>query len=109
MMTVGELREALEDLEDDVEVRIATQPSWPLAFHIGNVWVPSQYEDVEAERRQERYEDLREEGMSIEDADALLDEEFEDEDDDDQAKFVWIATGDGNCSDYPYAPRYAWD
>jgi hypothetical protein len=36
-MTVGELLALLEDMDEDAEVRIATQPSWPLAFHLGGV------------------------------------------------------------------------
>ena len=31
-LTVGELRDALEDLDDDMEVRLAFQPHWPLQF-----------------------------------------------------------------------------
>lgn len=31
-LTVGELRDALEGLDDDIPVRLAFQPSWPLQF-----------------------------------------------------------------------------
>jgi hypothetical protein len=32
MMTVGELREILDGLDDEMEVRIAHQPNYPLEF-----------------------------------------------------------------------------
>ncbi len=34
MMTVGELKEMLEDLDDAMEVRLAHQPSWPFEYSI---------------------------------------------------------------------------
>jgi len=34
MMTVGELRELLEGVDDDVEVRLAVQPSWPFEHRV---------------------------------------------------------------------------
>lgn len=37
MMTVAELIEALESYEPEAEVRIATQPNWPLQFHVAKV------------------------------------------------------------------------
>lgn len=33
-MTIGELRQALELLDGDMEIRLATQPSWPLQSHL---------------------------------------------------------------------------
>lgn len=36
-MTVGELRETLEGFEDDLEVRLATQPSWPFEWSVQSV------------------------------------------------------------------------
>jgi hypothetical protein len=33
-MNVGELRELLEGIDDNVEVRLATQPNYPLEFHL---------------------------------------------------------------------------
>lgn len=38
-MTVGELREALEDLDDEMEVRLAMQRSWAFEYSIGSVAV----------------------------------------------------------------------
>jgi hypothetical protein len=34
IVTIGELRDMIEGLDDDMEIRIATQPSWPLQMHI---------------------------------------------------------------------------
>jgi hypothetical protein len=33
-MTIGELRQALELLDDDMEIRLATQPSYPLQSYL---------------------------------------------------------------------------
>jgi hypothetical protein len=33
-MTVGELKGILEDLDDDIEVRFASQPSWPFEYSL---------------------------------------------------------------------------
>lgn len=35
-MIVAELMEMLEGMDPEMEVRIATQPEWPLAFHVKN-------------------------------------------------------------------------
>lgn len=39
-MTVQELLELLEDADPNAEVRLATQPSWPLAFELAGVAEP---------------------------------------------------------------------
>jgi len=36
-MTVGELREALEDFDEDTEVRLAIQPRYPMQYTVGEV------------------------------------------------------------------------
>ena len=33
-ITVGQLKEALEDYDDDLEVRFASQPNWPFEYSI---------------------------------------------------------------------------
>ena len=35
-MTIGELKEMIEHLEDNVEVRLMTQPSWPLMYSVSH-------------------------------------------------------------------------
>ena len=36
-MTVGELKEALQSLDDDAEVHLAMQPSWPMEYAVDYV------------------------------------------------------------------------
>lgn len=36
-MTVGELKELLEDFNEEAEVVLAVQPNWPFEHSIGNV------------------------------------------------------------------------
>ncbi len=36
-MTVGELKQMLEGLDDDAEVRVAHEPSWPFEYDIARV------------------------------------------------------------------------
>lgn len=36
-MTVGELIEMLQDFDEEAEVRLAEQPSWPFEYSIGGV------------------------------------------------------------------------
>lgn len=35
-MTVGELKEVLDQMDDDIEVRLAMQPSWPFEYTIND-------------------------------------------------------------------------
>ena len=39
-MTVGELKELLEDLPDDGEIRIMTQSNYPFENAVEDVWEP---------------------------------------------------------------------
>jgi len=39
MLTVGELREAIEELDDDVEVRLAEQPRWAFEHSVTDAHV----------------------------------------------------------------------
>ena len=36
-MTVAELKDILEDIEDDVEIKVAIQPNYPLRARLSNV------------------------------------------------------------------------
>lgn len=81
-MTVRELIRQLEDHDGDTEVRIATQPNWPLAFDVANV---------------------------VHEQDIMEGSDEDDEPLDDEPRdIVWIATSEGNCYDHPYAPRGVW-
>ena len=37
MMTVSDLKDILEGLPDEAEVRLAEQPSWPFEYSVGEV------------------------------------------------------------------------
>jgi hypothetical protein len=34
MLTVGDLKEMLEEFDDDAEVRLASQPNWPFEYSV---------------------------------------------------------------------------
>lgn len=84
-MKVAELRELLENAADDDEVRVATQPSWPLRLELSHVVTP---------------DDRRSQDVEFEDDD-------EPEDDDDNV--VWLVTGSHPHDESPYAPRALWE
>lgn len=84
-MTVAELRDLLADLPDDAEVRLATQPNWPLAFELRGV---ATGDSIAGEV------DCREHGL------------FSCDDCADQS-VVWLVEGNSVFDD-PYAPRAAW-
>ena len=44
-MTVGELKAILDNLDDDSEIRLAMQPSWPFEYDISDV-IPVEDEDA---------------------------------------------------------------
>jgi hypothetical protein len=61
-MTVGELKELLDGLDDDVDVRLAMQPSWPFEYSIGTPVIIGNPENEDGEsvlylpeERQTRY------------------------------------------------------
>lgn len=82
--TVADLIEQLQDMPQDAQVRLATQPSWPLAFTIGAVTSP---EDMAGETECEGHGHY----SCKECADDI----------------VWIAAGD-HPDGSPYAPHGAW-
>lgn len=83
-ITVNDLLALLEEAEQDglgdAEVRIATQPNWPLQFRLGGIALRS---------------------------DALMDDP-DDEPTEEQPEIVYLVEG-GQCRDTPYAPRGIWD
>lgn len=52
-MTVGELLELLEGVDQDAEVRLATQPSWPLQYKVRGVVTPDDVREASEEMCQE--------------------------------------------------------
>lgn len=91
-MNVGELKEMLEDLDDDLEIRLAHQPSWPLRFNLRSVVTPEGHMEA---LRQEAWDAGR-------DPDEV-------EADEDNSKFVWLVEGDHPYDESPYAPRILWE
>ena len=81
-MTVQELIDILSDFDSDLQVRIALQPTWPLAATVEAV------------------------------TEVKPDSDSDDDSDDDStspAPTVWIAAGGVPWSESPYAPRAAWN
>lgn len=90
-LTIKNLRDLLTELieegtPEDSEVRIATQPSWPLQFDITGVALRTEAEELEAESTGEPYEP-----------------------DHDQPEVVYLTDGSHPYDDSPYAPRAAWE
>jgi hypothetical protein len=45
-MNVGALRNLIEGIPDDAEVRLMTQSSWPLEYDIAGTWTPAPQPDA---------------------------------------------------------------
>lgn len=92
-MMLSELVERLTEIYDthgDREVRLAYQPSYPLAAEVLNIWDPVEEPDVD---------DWLDEG----------DEEPEPQPEPDSVPPLWIASSEGleDRDESPYAPRRA--
>ena len=88
-MTIDELielaSEAREDLGGDAEVRIASQPGWPLRAALACVTIPHSTDPS---------------GLYGADETAAGQEK--------DGTFLWLATGDLPDGENPYAPEWAW-
>lgn len=114
-MNVGELKELLEDVSDDTELRIAHQPSWPLALTVAGVRAPG---DAFPDEREcpYHYGYLVNHVVPEAQADdryaagALCDDAPEDEDDPrDRRDLVWIVGIDHPYDESPYAPKWVFE
>lgn len=85
-MTVSELRDLLADLPGDAEVRMATQPHWPMASQLRGIAT----------------------GSSIAGETQCDEHGYYSCDDCTDDSVVWLVEGDSIFDD-PYAPRAAWD
>ena len=92
MMTVGELKELLEGLDDATEVRLATQPSYPLAFRVRGLRTQADIDVNEA------FEEIEGSAEAWVDEDAVRAA---------AEPIVWLV--EGGSPDHPYAPRAAWN
>lgn len=103
MYTVGELKQALEDLPDDAPLFVAHQSSYPLVARLSAVVTP---EDLNDARREELLEDYLARDIELNDAIARVDEDLADED---SGEFpnnaVWLRMTDGAEGGHPYAPN----
>jgi hypothetical protein len=79
-MKVSQLRDYLEQYEDDAEVMIAHQPSWPLAETLANVTT---------------FEDALDGAVDPDNDSDLLD----------GVEVVWLVAGGAHYKLSPYAPR----
>ena len=114
-MQVSELLEQLQNVDPTIEVRIAFQPSYPLAATVAAVTeVGGDIEDIDLAIVQVAEDDFRlgdepTRWESEADAQDELDRRA-DAEADAGGHFLWIAASDGvGWSDNPYAPRAAWD
>ena len=88
-MTIDELielaSEAREDLGGDAEVRIASQPGWPLRAALACVTIPHSTDPSDLYGPDETAAGQEKDGT-----------------------FLWLATGDLPDGENPYAPEWAW-
>lgn len=95
--TVAELIAHLEDFDPDAIVRIAHQPSWPLAEVVGNVTTD---EDADDERECPDHE-----GYLVDHDPDCAAAYAEAAAEDVGPQIVWIVAGGAHHSESPYAPR----
>lgn len=86
-MKVHELRDLLEDYDDNADVLIAHQPSWPLQEVVQRV--------VSTDELQDEMEPS--------------DEDYDDDDEDLRASTVYLVAGGHPYDGSPYAPRACWE
>lgn len=91
-LTVSALIERLSECDPEAEVRLATQPNWPLQYHLAGV---ATSEDIAMDSRCEAHEFYNCEDC----AESRLGG---------QGAVVYLVEG-GQHYDQPYAPRAAWD
>lgn len=99
MPTVRELREALENYDDEMEVMIVHQPGWPLREVLGGLYEPGNTGCEECDQEQ---------GAPIH-----TDEEHEEyhkyEGSDDGQVLYLVANGHPDSPRSPYGSKEAWD
>lgn len=98
-MNVGQLRELIEDLDDEVEVMMASQPSWPMAHYLQQGVVVG----CDEERIEEIERALDADDLSLDEAAAARQELEQLRRDGNQTKVLWLAEG-SQPHDDPYLP-----
>ena len=89
-MTVGELKELLEDLDDGVELRIMGQHDWPFEYSVYGVNLRSNF--------------VRAEETGWEDCKQEQEDDGDDGDDEGEQEIVYILEGTQLC----YGNKDAW-
>lgn len=98
-MNVGQLRELLEDLDDEAEVMIASQPSWPMAHYLQQGVVVG----CDEERIEEIEHALDADGLDDDEATAARQELEQLRRYGNQKQVLWLAEG-SQPHDDPYLP-----
>lgn len=103
-MNVGELKELLENFEDDeAMVLIGIQPSWPLCHGVAGVTSFGERE-VECPDHKGYLLEHDKECMARFEADNNAEEPSSDQ------RAVWVVASEGHPYDRsPYAPRWLWE
>lgn len=119
-MNVGELLEMLEDVDPQTELRVAHQPSWPLALTVAAVRYPGDDADELECGDHPGYcightitaDQADEGGTETGPGDYSIGDECEWEDEDergDRTDKVWIVAIDHPYGESPYAPRWVFE
>lgn len=108
-MNVGELKELLEQVEDDeLPVFIGHQPSWPICLSVAGVRHPDEEREICCPIHEGYliHHQFRNEDGEYESCDELPEDE---EETDENRKAVWIVGGDHPYGRSPYAPAWLWE
>lgn len=108
-MRVGELKELLEDVDDELELRIAHQPNWPLALTVAGVRVPGDDFEVPCPYHNDFLVGHVIDAKQAEDVGFVEGEPCPEEPEDDPREgrqHVWIVGIDHPWDESPYAPRW---
>jgi hypothetical protein len=114
-MKVGELKELLEQVEDDdLPVYIGHQPSWPLCLNVAGVRHPDDDEEPPAcsDHPDSYVGHIITEAQADEEqakGEVCHGEPEEDERKEDDRQAVWLIGGDHPWDRSPYAPRWLWE
>src|ERR1700680_2971369 len=103
--TVGQLREALEDFGDDVEIRIMHQESYPLQEVIGGIYDPSEQGGCQFDEGGCGYQEVAELHNP---KSADFDHAYEGVSSDD-ANVVYLAANGHPQEGSPYGVKTAWE
>lgn len=112
-MNVGELKELLEECDDEQVVFVGHQPSWPLCMSVAGIRHKGEERETECPLHEGYlvHHSFRNPNTdAYEQCDAAPEEEDEDDGDEQSDRnAVWIVAGDHPWDRSPYAPRWLWE